>query len=106
MLLSGFTLDSKMAFLLYDSMQLAATTPAQPYPLPSRHHWFYFVSGLIFLALAKTKNRLRGYVTPKPFNVTETERSIAYDLRIVANGWQGYNKQPAAAILKETHLER
>lgn len=83
MLLSGFTLDSKMAFLLYDSMQLAATTPAQPYPLPSRHHWFYFVSGLIFLALAKTKNRLRGYVTPKPFNVTETERSIAYDLRIV-----------------------
>jgi|GEM_PF-774056 len=64
-------------------MKQPATTPAQPHPLPSRYHWFYFVAGLIFLALAKTKNRLRGYVTPKPFSITETEKSVAYDLRIV-----------------------
>ncbi|HQF21791.1 MAG TPA: hypothetical protein PLT37_11205, partial [Kiritimatiellia bacterium] len=63
-------------------MKQPATTPAQPHPLPSRYHWFYFVAGLIFLALAKTKNRLRGYVTPKPFSITETEKSVAYDLRI------------------------
>jgi SAM-dependent methyltransferase len=40
-------------------------------------------AGLVFLTLAKAKHIVRGYSSPKPFPLTEIERSIAYDLKVV-----------------------
>ncbi len=43
----------------------------------------YFAAGIGFLSLAKAKSIVRGYSTPKPFALTDTERCIDYDLRTV-----------------------
>jgi SAM-dependent methyltransferase len=42
-----------------------------------------YAAGLGFLTLAKAKHILRGYSSPKPFPLAETERSIAYDVKVV-----------------------
>jgi SAM-dependent methyltransferase len=47
---------------------------------------FYFTAGVGFLALAKARNVLKGYTSPKPFEVSEVERCIAYDAGVV-HGW-------------------
>jgi hypothetical protein len=44
---------------------------------------FLYAAGLGFLTLAKAKNVVRGYTSPKPFALSDTERCIAYDLRVV-----------------------
>lgn len=44
---------------------------------------FYFLTGLAFLALAKIKHVLLGYTTPKPFPISEIDRCIEYDERLV-----------------------
>lgn len=44
---------------------------------------FFFAAGLAFLFLAKTKNILHGYVSPKPFDVSDFERCVAYDIAVV-----------------------
>jgi SAM-dependent methyltransferase len=44
---------------------------------------FYFTAGLGFLALAKGKHTLQGYTSPKPFDVSEIDRCITYDRRVV-----------------------
>jgi len=44
---------------------------------------FYYCAGLAFLALAKTKNALRGYSTPKPFDLRDADRAIRYDFQVV-----------------------
>lgn len=44
---------------------------------------FYFAAGIGFLALAKAKNILQGYSTPKPFDISESARCIEYDLNVV-----------------------
>ena len=44
---------------------------------------FYFAAGIGFLALAKGKHTLQGYTSPKPFDVTEIDRCIDYDQRVV-----------------------
>jgi hypothetical protein len=44
---------------------------------------FMYAAGIGFLALAKAKNVLRGYTSPKTFQLSEAERSIAYDLKVV-----------------------
>jgi SAM-dependent methyltransferase len=43
----------------------------------------FYTSGLVFLTLSKLKNLLRGYSTPKPFSISETERCAAYDIKVV-----------------------
>jgi SAM-dependent methyltransferase len=43
---------------------------------------FFYMTGLVFLALAKAKHTLRGYTTPKPFSLNEAERCIDYDVHI------------------------
>jgi SAM-dependent methyltransferase len=47
-----------------------------------RNAW-YFTAGIGFLVLAKAKHVVRGYSTPKPFDISETERCIAYDRHVV-----------------------
>jgi SAM-dependent methyltransferase len=42
-----------------------------------------YVAGLGFLFLAKAKNVLMGYSTPKPFDIGQVERCVDYDLRVV-----------------------
>jgi hypothetical protein len=42
---------------------------------------FMYMAGLGFLILAKAKNILRGYSSPKPFELAETDRCVAYDLK-------------------------
>lgn len=37
---------------------------------------FFYVAGIGFLALAKAKNILKGYSSPKPFDISESERCI------------------------------
>lgn len=44
---------------------------------------FMYMAGLGFLTLAKAKNILRGYSSPKPFALAETDRCVAYDLKVV-----------------------
>lgn len=44
---------------------------------------FFYVAGIGFLTLAKIKNTLSGYSSPKRFKVAETERCIKYDMRVV-----------------------
>lgn len=46
-------------------------------------NWFYFCAGIAFLKLAKVKNILQGYSTPKPFSIHETTRCIEYDIDVV-----------------------
>jgi SAM-dependent methyltransferase len=46
-------------------------------------NFFFFAAGIVFLALAKAKNVLRGYATPKPFDVSETDRCVEYDFGVV-----------------------
>jgi SAM-dependent methyltransferase len=47
-----------------------------------RHAWFYTV-GIGFLAAAKIKHSIHGYSTPKPFDLSETDRCIDYDVHVV-----------------------
>lgn len=44
---------------------------------------FYYMLGIGFLALAKAKNMLRGYSTPKPFDSSDVARCVEYDIRVV-----------------------
>jgi SAM-dependent methyltransferase len=44
---------------------------------------FFYIAGIGFLALAKAKNILQGYSSPKPFDISETERCIEYDINVV-----------------------
>ena len=47
-------------------------------------NWGYYVIGLVFLTLAKTKHILQGYKTPKPFSIqNDCDRCIDYDIHIV-----------------------
>ena len=44
---------------------------------------FFFTVGIGFLALAKAKNFVRGYATPKPFDHSDVKRSIEYDFQVL-----------------------
>jgi SAM-dependent methyltransferase len=44
---------------------------------------FMYAAGIAFLALAKAKNVLQGYTSPKTFQLSDTERCINYDLKVV-----------------------
>lgn len=44
---------------------------------------FYYLIGIGFLALAKAKNILLGYTTPKPFSISEPEKCVEYDMHVV-----------------------
>lgn len=43
----------------------------------------FYAVGIVFLGLAKAKNILRGYSSPKPFDISDSDRCIAYDLGVV-----------------------
>jgi len=49
----------------------------------------YFAAGIGFMGLAKAKNVLHGYSTPKPFDSSDTYRAVAYDFQIVEQ-WLTY----------------
>lgn len=44
---------------------------------------FFYITGIGFLALAKAKNSLQGYSSPKPFDISETAKCIEYDIHVV-----------------------
>ena len=46
-------------------------------------NFFFYIIGIGFLFLAKVKNMLQGYSSPKSFDISETERCIEYDIRTV-----------------------
>jgi len=48
-----------------------------------RCNTFYYIVGIGFLALAKAKNFLQGYTSPKPFDISETTQCIQYDINVV-----------------------
>jgi SAM-dependent methyltransferase len=50
---------------------------------------FAYTAGVGFLMLAKAKNMLHGYSTPKTFPLSETDRCVAYDLQVV-DEWLHY----------------
>lgn len=50
---------------------------------------FLHLAGLGFLTLAKAKHQLRGYTSPKTFDLSQTDRCVAYDLRVV-DEWLRY----------------
>ncbi len=45
--------------------------------------FLFYVFGLGFLSLAKAKNVLQGYTTPKPFSFSDIERCVDYDITVV-----------------------
>ena len=47
---------------------------------------FFFAVGIGFLALAKAKNIIQGYSSPKPFDISEVSKCIDYDIHVV-EGW-------------------
>ncbi len=57
---------------------------------------FLYAVGMGFLTLAKARNVLRGYTLPKPFELSDTERCIAYDLRVV-DEWLSHLRAYAGA---------
>jgi SAM-dependent methyltransferase len=57
---------------------------------------FAYAAGVVFLTLAKAKNMLHGYSSPKPFQLSETDRCVTYDLRVV-DEWLQYLRAYAAA---------
>lgn len=44
---------------------------------------FFYAAGIGFLALAKAKNILKGYSTPKPYDISATQKCVDYDIRVV-----------------------
>ena len=44
---------------------------------------FFYIAGIGFLALAKAKNILKGYSSPKPFDISDAEKCIEYDIHVV-----------------------
>ena len=65
---------------------------------------FFFTVGIGFLFLAKCQNMLTGYVAPKSFGTSETERCIAYDISVVED-WMHhlgqYLQTDAATVLRD-----
>lgn len=67
---------------------------------------FYFITGIGFLALAKIKNVIQGYSSPKPFDISEIERCIEYDFHVVEHWlehlkkYTGYNDLTGKHILE------
>jgi hypothetical protein len=53
-------------------------------PKPGRNLFYYF-AGILFLILAKVKNMLQGYSTPRPFPVSQIGEAVRYDLNVVEN---------------------
>ena len=58
----------------------------------SLRDFIFFAVGIGFLALAKAKNTLQGYSSPKPFGTSETSRCIEYDIRVVEH-WLSYLRE-------------
>lgn len=56
------------------------------------------MAGVAFLALAKAKNIVKGYSSPKPFDISNTKACIDYDIRTVDH-WlrhlQRYTQEPS-----------
>ncbi len=48
-------------------------------------NFFYKIAGVLFLLLAKCKNVLQGYSTPRTFSLTEYDKGVKYDLSVVDN---------------------
>ena len=44
---------------------------------------FYYWVGIGFLILSKIKYFIHGYSTPKPFDISEFQRAVEYDIRVV-----------------------
>lgn len=55
-------------------------------------NFFFKLIGIVFLILARLKNLLLGYSTPKPFSVKEYEKCIEYDFK-VADNWLAFLKK-------------
>lgn len=53
---------------------------------------FYYMAGLVFLGLASSKSRLRGYSSPKPFPMAEIERCAEYDVSVVERWMRGLER--------------
>jgi len=66
-------------------------------------NYFYFWIGILFLLLAKVKNRIIGY-TPKPFSVAEIERCIKYDINIVNDRLKLLNEYDPNYTIQNKHI--
>jgi len=47
------------------------------------NNWFLFWLGIAVLCLVKVKHKIKGYSSPKPFDVSEVDRCIDYDIDTV-----------------------
>jgi SAM-dependent methyltransferase len=76
-----------------------------PFGLDPLRNAFMYSAGLLFLALAKAKHTLRGYTSPKPFDLSETDRCVAYDLSVVDH-WLAHLKAYAGgdAAVRDKHV--
>jgi SAM-dependent methyltransferase len=68
---------------------------------------FLYIAGLGFLTLAKAKHTIAGYTSPKPFQLSDTNRCINYDLKVV-DEWLTHLAQyagPLATVADKAVLE-
>jgi SAM-dependent methyltransferase len=52
---------------------------------------FLYAAGIGFLTLAKAKNWLQGYISPKTFDMSEVQKCVDYDIKVV-DEWLTYLK--------------
>ena len=66
-------------------------------------NYSYFWIGILFLLLAKIKNKTIGY-TPKPFSTEEIERCIKYDISIVNHWLKLLNEYSPDYTIQNKHI--
>lgn len=57
----------------------------------------FYMAGIGFMALAKAKNILKGYSSPKPFDISQSEKCIEYDIHIVEHWLSNLQKYTHSA---------
>jgi hypothetical protein len=66
---------------------------------------FYYFAGVVFLALAKIKNILRGYSSPKPFDISESQKCFDYDIRVVDRWLEHLDRYSQIGVAGKNILE-
>ena len=70
-------------------------------------NFYYFCVGLVLIMLNKIRHQVEGYKTPRPFPITEINRSVEYDFGVVDH-WIKFGKEytgPSFSLNGRTILE-
>jgi SAM-dependent methyltransferase len=66
---------------------------------------FYKIAGIVFLILAKTKNKIQGYSTPRTFSLNEFDKGVKYGFKVVDSWLHELSKYKTDTIAGTNILE-